>query len=270
LALRAGLHDPDPWVRYFACQALSRLKDEGSADMIAALFGDPAGQVRVAVVEALAHLKGALALEALHGAAAGADPDVQRAALLGLGQVKDRASLPLLRHAMTGPDPATRLVAVSALAEYDLPEIAHDLGAALCDTDESVRNAAVGLLATRPGPEATRALVAQLGSRPIQSRAVAALAHPTEGRIEVLADALKSATAETAPLLVAALARTHRADALLLLEDGFALYGTPVRRAVAQALGAIGTVSSRAILVRAAMQDPDEEVRQISAAATAL
>jgi HEAT repeat protein len=270
-SLRTGLHDADAWVRYFACQALSRLKDEGSAEMIATLFADPAGQVRVAVVEALAQLRGAHALEALHRAAVGADPDVQRAALLGLGHVKDPASLPVLRQALGGADSSTRLVAVSALAEYPLPEIASDLGVALSDADDGVRNAAVALLASRPGPEATRTLVAQLGSRPIQERIVAALAQPAAGRVEVLAEALRGATAETAPLIVATLARSHRGEALLVLEEGFALHGVTVRRAIAQALAAMGmeTSSSRSLLVQAATEDPDDEVRQIAADATA-
>ena len=266
-ALRFGLHDPDAWVRYFACQTLSRLKDEGSANMIASLLSDPAGQVRVAVVEALAQLKGARALDALHAAATGEDPDVQRAAILGLGHVKDPASLPLLRQAVTGPDAATRLVALSALAGYDLPEIAYDLGLALSDGDESVRNAAVALLTSRPGPEATRALVGQLISRPIQSRAIAALAHPVEGRLKALSEALRGATAETAPLLVAALARSRSQEAIAALGDALAVQGPDARRAIVQALAAMGTASSRAILARASMDDPDEDVRQISAAA---
>jgi hypothetical protein len=96
---------------------------------------------------------------------------------------------------------------------------------------------------------------------------VAALAQPVEGRVEGLADALKSATAETAPLLVAALARMHRADAELALEDGFATHGAAVRRAIAKALVVLQTGSARALLAHAATQDPDDEVRAISSAA---
>jgi HEAT repeat protein len=266
-ALRTGLHDPDGWVRYFACQSLSRLKDEASSDLIASLVADPAGQVRIAVVEALAHLRGARALDALHRAATSSDADVQRAALLGLGTVKDVSSLPTLRLALESEDPATRLVAVSALAEYDRPEVAQDLGAALADADESVRSAAIALLAARPGPEATRALVAQLASRPIQARLVSALAQPAKGRVEVLAEALRSATAETAPLLVSALVRTHRAEASLVLEDAFATEDPALRRALAPALAVMNTSTSRSLLAHAALEDPDEEVREVSAAA---
>jgi HEAT repeat protein len=266
-ALRGGLGDADPWVRYFACQALSRLNDEGSAGLISELFADPAGQVRVSVVEALAHLRGARALDALHRAAEGADADVQRAALLGLGHVKNPSSLPVLRRALQAEDPATRLVAASALAEYDLPDITLDLGAALGDVNDSVRAAAVTLLATRPGAEATRVLVGQLGNRSIQARIVAALTQPAEGRIAVLAESLRRADAETAALVVSVLSRSRSAEATLVLEDAFASAAVEVRRAVAPALLAMGTTSSRALLARAATHDPDDEVRRISAAA---
>jgi HEAT repeat protein len=266
-ALRAGLHDHDPWVRYFACQALSRLKDVASADVIAPLLSDPAGQVRVAVVESLAQLRGARALDALHAAATSADADVRRAALLGLGHVKAPASLPVLRQAVASEDSATRLVALSALAEYDGPEVARDLGAAVSDADENVRGAAVALLAARPGQEATRALVEQLSNRPMQSAVVAALAQPAAGRVEVLAEALRCATGEAAQLLVSALVRAHRTEASLVLEEAFSTQDPALRRELAIALAAMSTSRSRSLLAHAALEDPDEQVREISAAA---
>ena len=125
----------------------------------------------------------------------------------------------------------------------------------------------MALLAARPGADATRVLLSQLSSRPIQSRVVAALAQAADGRVDALADALGHATAETAPLIVAALARARRPDALLVLEDGLATQEVSVRRAIAQALAAMGTASSRVLLARSATQDPDEEVREISRAA---
>jgi HEAT repeat protein len=267
--LRAALRDPEPWVRYFACQALSRLKDEASSDLIAGLVTDPAGQVRVAVVEALAQLRGTHALEALHRAATSAEADVQRAALLGLGHVKDLSSLPVLRHALVGADAATRLVAASSLAEFDLPEVAHDLGAALSDADDSVRSAAVSLLASRTGPDATRTLIAHLSVGPIQGRVLAALALPIEGRATELAQALKTATPDVVPLVVTALARASRPDTIAVLEEQFLSQGVTGRRAIAQALAALGAGSSRPLLDRAAKDDPDEEVRTICAAAVA-
>jgi HEAT repeat protein len=265
--LRDGLADADPWVRYFACQALSRLNDEDSAERITALLSDPAGQVRVSVVEALARLRGARALGALHRAAEGDDGDVQRAALVGLGHVQDLSSLPVLRRALRAADPATRLVAASALAEYGLPEIADDLGVALADDHESVRAAAVTLLAVRPGSEATRILVGHIADPAVRSRIVSALTQPAEGRTAVLAESLRSATAETASLLVSVLSRSRSAEATLVLEDAFASPEATVRRAVAPALAAMGTRSARSLLARAAEVDPDDDVRRISAAA---
>src|SRR5262249_61332797 len=66
--LRAGLGDVDPWVRYYACQALGRRRDVGSIDGLMRPPDHPAGQVRVPVVEALAHLPGARPSEGLRGA----------------------------------------------------------------------------------------------------------------------------------------------------------------------------------------------------------
>jgi HEAT repeat protein len=64
-ALRRGLADPDPWVRYYACQALGRLKERAAADAVAALVRDEAGHVRLAAIEALAHLETPSAFDAL-------------------------------------------------------------------------------------------------------------------------------------------------------------------------------------------------------------
>jgi HEAT repeat protein len=269
VALRTGLHDPDPWVRYFACQALSRRRDEEAAEMISALLADPAGQVRVAAIEALAQLRGVHALDALHAAAVGADADVRRAALLGLGHVKDPSSMPVLLKAVEGDDPATRLVALSALAGYDGPAIAHALGERLMDGDESVRRATAALLGSRGGADATRVLLAHVANRPMQAAIVAALAQPAEGRIEVLSDELRGASAVTAPLIVSALARSQRPETARVLEEAFSSDDPVIRRAVAPALAAMSTRSARALLAHAAANDPDEEVRQISAAAAA-
>ncbi|MES1208281.1 MAG: HEAT repeat domain-containing protein, partial [Pseudomonadota bacterium] len=78
--LLKGLADPDPWVRYYACQSLGKLAFEPAAEAIMALLGDPAGQVRVAAVEALSCLVSDVALDALRAAATDADGDIQRAA----------------------------------------------------------------------------------------------------------------------------------------------------------------------------------------------
>ncbi|HEY3821115.1 MAG TPA: HEAT repeat domain-containing protein [Polyangiaceae bacterium] len=264
--LRTALSDPDAWVRYYACQALSRLHDETAAEPIAKLLADPAGQVRVAAIEALARLEGSDAIGALHAVAESHDPDIRRAALLALGGVKSSSSLPLLRSALASTDPATRLVALSALAEFDEHEAVASARDGMKDQDESVRSAAITLLAGRPGKEATRALVAELGNASLQDRVIQALAHPIEGRVDALVVALRCASPEEAPRLVSALARMRRPEATAALEEAFIEDSPHVRRAVVPALAALGTATARRRLERAAREDVDVEVRELCAA----
>jgi len=264
--LRAALADADPWVRYYACQAVSKLKDEGAAQTVGSLLLDPAGHVRVAAVEALAQLRGERALEALHAATQSPDGDVQRAALLGIARVRSPASLEIVRRGGASPDAATRLVALSALAEFVGPEVIRGLVAAMSDADESVRNAAVALLGARAGVEATAALVGRLDHRAQRTGVLLALSSWTQGRVEGLKAALRTATAEQAPLVVSALARLRRSDASAALEDAFGFENELARRAIAPALAALRTPSARKLLERASSADPDAQVRQICAA----
>jgi HEAT repeat protein len=264
--LRAALADADPWVRYYACQAVSKHKDEGAAEAVGPLLLDPAGHVRVAAIEALAQLRGERALEALHAATLSPDADVQRAALLGIARVRSPASLEIVRRGSASPDAATRLVALSALAEFDGPEVVAGLLAALSDSDESVRSAAITLLGSRAGTEATAALVERLDHPGLRSGILVALSTWTQGRIEGLKTALRTATAEQAPVIVSALARLRRADATAALEEAFGFDNEVARRAVVPALAALRTPSARKLLERGSLADPDAQVRQICAA----
>jgi len=267
--LRAALRDPDAWVRYYACQAVSRLKDEGAADAVVALLDDPAGHVRVAAIDALAQLQGERALEALHVASESPDPDVQRAALLALAHVGSPASLVLVQRGRASSDAATRLVALSALAEFEAPEALRGLIAGMSDTDDAVRGAAVTLLASRDGAEVTAALVERLGTPELRDRVVAALSTWTPTRVEGLKAALHVATAELAPFIVSALARLRRPEASAALEDAFAFDNVFARRAIAPALAAQRTGSARRLLERGSTVDPDAQVRQICTAVLA-
>ncbi|AKQ70682.1 HEAT repeat protein [Myxococcus hansupus] len=260
--LLRGLNDRDPWVRYYACQALGKLNEEAAADAIVALADDAAGQVRVAVVDALAHMHTESAMSALQRAASSADADVRRAALLGLGVGRRPDALPVLLSAAKSEDAATRLVALSAVAEYDAPETLPALLHAAGDGDDSVRSAAVGFLATRPGVPATQALVSLLGDMTLRERVVSALALPLEGRLPGLLAALEAADEVTAPLLVAALARMRRADARAALLQLLASASPAGRRAAVPAVAALGTVEAREALERASAQDEDPEVRR--------
>jgi HEAT repeat protein len=264
--LRRALADEDAWVRYYACQSLSRLKDEQATDAIGALLKDSAGHVRVAAIEALARLRGDKALEALHTAADSPDADLQRAALLGIGAVKNPSSVPVVRRALSSSDGATRLVALSALAEFGERAALSGIREAMTDADESVRSAAIALLASLRGLEATQALLAAIENPALHDRALSALATPVEGRVEGLGAALRTASADMVPHIVSALARMRRADSLAALEDAFGGTSAPTRRAIAPALAALGMPSARKLLELAAEGDDDPQVRDVCAA----
>ncbi len=265
-ALRAGLRDSDAWVRYYACQALGRLAVDAATPEIIAALHDESGQVRVAAVESLAHLRDLAAHEALAKAARSADPDMRRAALLGLGIAKRGEAIPVLREAASAPEAATRLVAIGALAELDSPEVVPTLAHATGDPDEGVRNAAIGYLSTRPSADATHALLRNLSRPEVRDRVLAALSVAADERIDVVLAMLETADADTAPNLVAALARMRRPSSQAAIGTALNMDNVHARRAAAAALGALGTQEAKDALARSAM-DPDPDVRRIAAAA---
>ncbi|HEY0713760.1 MAG TPA: HEAT repeat domain-containing protein, partial [Polyangia bacterium] len=87
-ALIRGIGDPDPWVRYYACQSAGRLRVGVAIEGLIARLSDPAPQVRMASVEALSHFEEAVAQEALERVALSADDDLQQAALISLGMAR--------------------------------------------------------------------------------------------------------------------------------------------------------------------------------------
>jgi HEAT repeat protein len=269
-ALLRGLADPDPWVRYYACQSLGRLGVDTATPAIARLLDDPAGQVRVAAIEALSHLPGEIAFAALRDAAAAADPDVRRAALVGLGISRRPEAEPLLTAAMASPDVATRLVALAAVADFgDSDAVVAGLERAVADVQDTVRHAAFGFLAARPGAHATRLLVAALGRRhhvdaEDVERIVEALAVPAAGRSEALIASLAEADDEVAPLILSALARARRADADAAIRAALHGANPAARKAAASVVAARGG-DGLGELRRLATSDPDPEVRRVIA-----
>jgi HEAT repeat protein len=254
--LRVALKDSDAWVRYYASQALGRLRDDSATEYIAPLLADASGQVRVSAVEALAHLPGARAFDLLIGALGSGDPDLQRAALVALGISKRQEALPHLLQAASSADSATRLVALSALSE---------LGAR--DADEGVRVAATGFLAARSDSAATEALLGLLVETPNDESLVRALARSVPGRPEALRAALDAADDSLAVPLVAILARTQSDEATAAIRAALGSPNDAARRAAASALVAMQDAPSAPILERAALTDPDAEMRRICAAA---
>lgn len=265
-ALRAGLRDEDPWVRYYACQSLGRLRVDAAVDEVIERVHDGSGQVRIAAVEALARLAGDRAAAALEAAARSEDPDLRRAALVGLGLARRTNAIPTLRAAAASDDAATRLVAIGALAEFDGPDVVPALAHSASDPDEGVRSAAIGYLSTRPGPEATSVLVARLLDPSTRERALDALAVAADERVDGVLAALETADADTAPLLLSALTRMRRPSSQAAIGAALAFENVHARRAAAAALVAIGTAEAREALERAS-SDPDPVVRRVCAAA---
>ena len=191
-ALRRGTRDPDPWVRYYACQALGRLGIRATLGDVIALIDDPAGQVRVAAIEAIAKLGDGQGTAVLDGACRSADPDIRRAAILGLGGCKRTEVLPILLREAGSEDSVTRLYALSALSEIDSDEATVALARGTLDPDLHVKSAALGFLAARPGPKATRWLIEQLLDPHGGDHALAGLQNPVGGRIEEILIAVES------------------------------------------------------------------------------
>lgn len=263
-ALRAGLGDADAWVRYYACQALGKLRVAGLEDEIRAMLADEAGQVRVAAIEALSHVSSARSIATLREFADHADVDLRRAALLGLGLTKDDDSLPALSAAAQHADSATRLVAISALASLASPGATRVLAAAASDALEAVRVAAINLLAERPGRDAADALVQLLLIGGDRELLLAALAAPLEGRIAALQAALEPADDDSALLLVSCLSRSQAEGAGAALYQTLAVHNPAVRKAGVSALAALGTQEARSAIQQIARSDPDPAVRRTS------
>jgi HEAT repeat protein len=262
-ALLAGLDAPDPWVRYYAAQALGRVGAETASTRLRDLLRDDAGQVRVAAVEALSHFRNDVALHALRDAASSDEPDLRRAALIGLGLTGRPEALPALLEGMRAGDAATRLVAVSALSGAGGAEVVPALARAARDPDEAVRAAAVAFLAASPGANATAELVELAREMPERERAIGALALPAEGRVPALLTELDRADDDVAPLIGSALARMRTPLAARALLHGLESPNVAARKAAASALRAVGSRDGVEAIRRAAANDPDVAVRQI-------
>lgn len=264
-ALRAGLADEDGWVRYYACQSLGKLRVDDAADEVVERTQDASGQVRIAAVEALARLTGAKPAAALEEAARSADPDLKRAALVGLGLARRATAIPTLREAANSEEAATRLVAIGALAEFEIADVVPALAHAASDPDEGIRSAAMGYLSTRRGMEATNALIQRLFDATTRERAIEALAVTPDERVDGVLNALETADADSAPLLLSSLTRMRRPSSQAAIAAALAFENVHARRAAASALVGVATPEAREALARST-SDPDPIVRRISAA----
>lgn len=264
--LKAGLADPDPWVRYFACQSLGKLGDEAAVPAIAARLEDGAGQVRIAALEALAQLRSDAAWTILASAAHAADPDIRRVALIGLGLSERPAAIPLLIAAARGGELAMQLVALSGLSKFTDSEALRELALAGTCADEQVRSAAVSFLADSAAPEADPLLVELVGRVDARHPAHAALSSGGRSRIMSVLAGLRSADKGAAAALTAALVRMKTTAADAALFEALTLPNPEARKAAAAALAEVGSAEVRVALSRAAAKDSDLEVRRICSA----
>ena len=266
-ALRRGIRDEDPWVRYYACQAIGTQRLDDLCAEVIALVEDPAGQVRAAAVETIAKLGDEQAINVLGAACRSDDPDLRRTAILGLGACKRAEALAILLREAASTDSTTRLYALSALAESESAQATDALVRGALDSSPLVQSAAFAVLTTRAGARATEWLIAQLGGvSQRQDEVLAALAQPVAGRIQGIMAALGSADSSLTPLLVGALAAMDSPDGQAALEATLALENVHARRSGARALTASDTSEARAILERVKHTDADDEVRRICTA----
>ncbi len=262
--LLKGIKDPDPWVRYYACQSLGRLSITSAAPDITALLDDEAGQVRLSAVEALSHLDTPEAHAALSAAMKTSEADVKRAALVGLGIAKRLEDLPLILSEVHSKDSPTRLIALSALVNFNSPEVFPALQTAAADADEQVRAAAIGFLAARSESEATVVLINLMKVERSREKAMNALMMARPGRIDGILAALANADDELAPELVNVMMRLSQYQAREGLLAAIKMKNTAARKAAATGIAALrADPSMLSALKDGSENDPDRQVRQI-------
>lgn len=264
--LLSALEDPEPWVRYYACQSLGKLGISSALPQLVEKLRDPAGQVKMAAVEALALTPGSAAQRALAAAASSENPDVKRAAIVGIGARNDPALRDVLLTALTSSDSAVRMVATSSIAAFAGAELELERVAAT-DQDTSVRRAAIELLASRDGADATLGLLRIFQRDPRIQDALAALGRHVDARIPSLLSRLADADDTLARGIVLVLTRAETRAARAALDVAFESGNSAARRATARALSLIADAAANASLARAATLDVDPEVRRFCAAA---
>lgn len=257
-----GLSNGDPWVRYYACQSLGKLKAHQEHEAVCARLDDDAGHVRVAALEALSHFGTAPALARVRTFAQHADLDMRRAALVGLGLARDSESLQILISAATDSDPSTRLVALSSLAALPGDDVVEVLARASEDGSEVLRAAAMSLLSERPGRAAAEALVDLLARHGERDALMTALSAPREGRVPALLNKIEEADDDLSHLLMSCLARNGSPEAVAGAYQALASSNRAARKAAVATVSAFGSQEARTLLEQLSTRDSDPDVRR--------
>jgi HEAT repeat protein len=264
--LETGLGDDAAWVRYYACQGLGRIGDDGSTSRVIGRLSDATPHVRIAAIEALARIATPAAWQALCSAIRSTDINEHRAALTGIALRPREEALAFLLDGARSPDSATRLVALSGLARRSESAALAALAAAASGDDPALREAALSLLGDRNDPAAAEVLVEVALAMDPDHPAHRTLSLPGAGRAHAIALRLAGADDRAAGILVAALARMGDELATTALFAALASRNPAARRGAAGALVGIGADGARAVVTELALIDPDPEVRRVCAA----
>jgi len=168
-------------------------------------------------------------------------------------------ALPYLLDGAHAADLATQLIALSGLAQRPEPSALEALAGAAGGEPGDTRDAALALLGARDDQAAAEALVALALATPLAHPVQQLLSRPGAARLAAIVAQLPGADAPAATRLVGALARQGEIAALAA---ALVQPNPEVRRAAARVLVALGDAD---VLGRVADEDPDPEVRRISA-----
>jgi HEAT repeat protein len=177
-ALRAGLRDRDPLVRFACANALTRVGAHGVLrPIIAALTSDRHGSTTGEVVETLLDYGRPAAAELIELLAAERDPEVSLVMVVALGELRSVDAVPELVRCLRDPDPELAARAAHALGKVGDPRSAAELAAQATGAEAwEVRAAACGACGHVAAPETPRALALALDDPSWHVRSAAARA----------------------------------------------------------------------------------------------
>lgn len=126
--VRSALSDEHPAVRFAACVAVGRLRDEASLPALEKLTKDPDDSVRVAALFSL-HCLGHSELTGMmpEFLLANKNAGVRRNAAMVLGLMQEPGAVKMLARAMKDADPGVQQHALEAMARLGTPEARQEL-----------------------------------------------------------------------------------------------------------------------------------------------
>jgi HEAT repeat protein len=278
--LQRALGDPDPWVRYFAADAIARRRTiEAVPALVQVSAHDPATHVRIAALLALGALDVPDAVDVAAGQIESADPDLAAAAVSALAGASDPRAERLLEEAIRSSNVACRIPAAHALSARPSRTAARALAwAARLDDPPELRPLAIEGLARIAGCDpdtpdclevraaAVAVLLELAAERDAHEHALTALATLTPAAIQPTAAALSSGSVPERLAAVEALGRMRHPAASEALARALHDEDPSVRGAAVSAFGRLGTTAVREAVIRMQSSDADPGVRHRAAA----